>query len=93
MEKYIISYAPSASTLFSIIYNERTHVHQRDLLAVGDPVYENGHTFAGEPFKSDDIVHEYYLDKKFNISPLKYASKELAYHIKESTGVSLSVNP
>ncbi|MFC2165829.1 CHAT domain-containing protein [Acidobacteriota bacterium] len=77
MEQYKISYAPSASTLFSIIHNDREHVHSRDLLAVGDPVYEKGSAFTGEPFKSDDIVHEYYLDKKFSIFPLKYASKEI----------------
>jgi len=77
MEQYKISYAPSASTLYSIINNKREHMHLRDLLAVGDPVYENGSTFTGEPFKSDDIVHEYYLEKKFNIFPLKYASREI----------------
>jgi len=76
MEQFRISYAPSASTLFSIINNDRKHALNRDLLVVGDPVYTNGSMLTRDPFKSDDIVYEYYLKEKFNVFPLKYAAKE-----------------
>jgi len=77
MEQYKISYAPSASTLFSIINTVSEHRHSRDLLVVGDPVYENGGPFTRDPFKSDNVVYEYYLANRFNISQLKHASREM----------------
>ncbi|MBN1222735.1 MAG: CHAT domain-containing protein [Candidatus Aminicenantes bacterium] len=76
MERYGVSYAPSASTLFSIITKERKHENQLDLLAVGDPI-QNDHWNRKESVKSNDIIHEYYLEEKFRIYPLKYAAKEI----------------
>lgn len=77
LERYWISYAPSASSLVDIVNKKKKHARQMDLVAVGDPVYGNGNRFILEPVESDDIVQEYYLEKEFSIFPLQYASKEL----------------
>lgn len=74
MEKYRISYAPSASTLINIISRQKKNNNQKDLLAIGDPVYNK---FFEEPLDSDDIEYEYYMEKRFNMDRLLYAWKEI----------------
>lgn len=77
MEDFKISYAPSASTLVNILEVEKKQRRQKDLLAIGDPVYDIGKKQFGEPIKADDIIREYYLEKRFNLYPLLFASKEI----------------
>jgi CHAT domain-containing protein len=78
MEDYGISYAPSASTLVSILDRERPAAAGSDWLAVGDPVVGRVENDAGLRPAGGDILFEYYLDKRFVLHPLEFASREMA---------------
>jgi CHAT domain-containing protein len=76
VEDYNISYAPSASTLISILHKEKKAGNQKDLLVIGDPVYNSGKEQMDEAIDSDDILYDYY-QKRFDIHPLSFAIKEV----------------
>ena len=77
MEDYGLSYAPSASTLVSILQRNRPAAAGRDLLAIGDPVSDSGRKGAGGPAAGQDILFEYYRDKHFGLRPLEFAAGEI----------------
>ena len=70
MEDYGISYAPSASTLVSILERKDRKAAEADLLSIGSP--RLGRT-GGR-----DLLSEYYLEKRFVLQPLEFASREMA---------------
>lgn len=77
VNKYKISYAPSFTTLIQILQRPHKKNRSMELLAVGDPVYKRkNHLFSKRP-SSDDIVYDYYMNNRFNIRRLRYASQEL----------------
>jgi CHAT domain-containing protein/tetratricopeptide (TPR) repeat protein len=77
LEDYGISYAPSASTLVSILeHKERTQA-KADLLSIGSPsLGRTGDTGRAEN-AGKDLLSEYYLEKRFVLNPLAYASREM----------------
>ena len=77
LDEFKISYGPSASTLMHIINKKEEMNPRHDLLLVGDPLIGKKHSFQQEADGFDDILHEYYLAKRFSIYPLRYASKEI----------------
>jgi len=76
LEDYRISYSPSASSLINIL-NRESQKQKKDLLAVGDPLLRLGKEQEAESFDANKIIREYYLEKRFNIYPLTFASKEI----------------
>jgi CHAT domain-containing protein len=77
MEDYAISYAPSASTLVSILGRERNEGVRSDWLGIGDPVIGRVDTDADRKTAGDDVVFEYYQDKRFVFPRLESASREM----------------
>ncbi len=68
LEDYGISYAPSASTLVSILERRERARPEADLLSIGSPLLgRNG----------KDLLSEYYLEKRFVLHPLEFASREM----------------
>ena len=68
LEDYGISYAPSASTLVSILERRERARAEADLLSIGSPrLGRNG----------KDLLSEYYLEKRFVLHPLEFASREM----------------
>jgi CHAT domain-containing protein/uncharacterized protein HemY len=77
MEDYGLSYAPSASTLVSILQRNRPAAAVWDLLAIGDPISDSGRKGAGGPAAGQDILFEYYRDRRFGLRPLEFAAGEI----------------
>jgi CHAT domain-containing protein/tetratricopeptide (TPR) repeat protein len=77
MDDVGISYAPSASTLVSILDRGRGQEAQRDWLAIGDPVISQVDAEEGRQNAGDDPVSEYYEDKRRVFPPLAFASREM----------------
>ncbi len=76
-EDYRVSYAPSASTLVSIQGRKRGVPAENDLLSIGDPVIGRPGRIDGEKKRGDDILQEYYLEKRFVLRRLEFASREM----------------
>lgn len=77
LEDYRISYAPSASTLVSIVERGRRPEAGADLLAVGDPLMRSLEGAAGGKKAGEDILLEYYRGRRFALQPLNFASAEM----------------
>ncbi len=77
MDDYAISYAPSASTLVSILERPRAPEPANDWLAVGNPVIGRIEAGSSRTAAADDVVLEYYQDKRFVLAPLPFASREM----------------
>ena len=77
MEDYGLSYAPSASTLVSILAREKPAGAGQDLLAIGDPVPGSGRGGPGGPAHGQNVLFEYYRDRRFAFFPLRFASREI----------------
>ena len=77
MEDYGLSYAPSASTLVSILKRKRSVGAGQDLLAIGDPIHGAGRGGPAGPTSGRDVLFEYYRDKRFALLPLEFASREI----------------
>jgi len=77
MEDYGISYAPSASALVSLLNRNRSEPAGQDLLAIGDPVPGAARGRAGSPAAGQDMLFEYYRDRRFALRPLEFASREI----------------
>ena len=77
LEEYRISYAPSASTLVSILERGRRPEAGADLLAVGDPIVRSLEGKAGAGKAGENILLEYYRGRRFALQPLNYASEEM----------------
>ena len=77
LEDHGISYAPSASTLVNILERRERVRAGADLLSIGSPRFDRtGDTDrGGEPGK--DLLSEYYLEKRFVLHPLEFASREM----------------
>jgi CHAT domain-containing protein len=76
MEDFGITYAPSASTLVSILGREGRLEPGGDLLSIGDPSIDPGKP-GGRSGRGDDILLEYYLDNRFVLRRLEFASREM----------------
>ena len=77
IEDYSISYAPSAATLIQIMEKRQKNRSQKELLAIGDPIIGGNENHLGHGTKSEDFVQEYYLERRFVLSALPFASKEI----------------
>ncbi len=77
LEDFRITYAPSASTLASILERGRRPEAAADLLAVGDPVARGLEGAAAGEKPGKDILLEYYRGRRFALQPLKFASEEM----------------
>jgi CHAT domain-containing protein/tetratricopeptide (TPR) repeat protein len=77
LEDHGISYAPSASTLVSILERRERTQAAADLLSIGSPsLGRAGDASRGEK-AGKDLLSEYYLEKRFILHPLEYASREI----------------
>jgi len=78
IHKYKISYVPSSSALLFLREKENKQKNSRDLLALGDPVYELKAAKRDQKHKSyGEVLRELYLDQGFDFSPLPYSKKEV----------------
>ena len=77
IEDYGITYAPSASTLVSVLERGRAPGPRRDLAAIGDPLAASARTGAGSGDAGHDMLFEYYRDRRFALQPLPFASREI----------------
>jgi CHAT domain-containing protein/tetratricopeptide (TPR) repeat protein len=76
VEDYVISYAPSASSLMNLLDRKGKSRAKKLWLAFADPVYA-GKGSLGQTAPADEISREYYLGKGFDFSPLPYSGEEV----------------
>jgi CHAT domain-containing protein/Tfp pilus assembly protein PilF len=86
LEDFRISYAPSASTLVSILERGRNAPPAADLLSIGDPIIGRPGKVTDQVKGGKDVLHQYYLEKRFVLRPLKFASQEME-------SISKSISP
>ncbi len=77
LEDHGISYAPSASTLVSILGRPERPEAAADLLSIGSPSLGPTGDKEGAAGPGKDLLSEYYLEKRFVLHPLEYASREM----------------
>ncbi|MEW5901004.1 MAG: CHAT domain-containing tetratricopeptide repeat protein, partial [Acidobacteriota bacterium] len=77
LEKYEISYAPSASALVQIMERGSRATARKDLLAVGDPFFPDLPAGSSAYRSAKEFTQEYYLEGRFCLYPLSFASKEM----------------
>lgn len=77
LEDYRISYAPSASTLVSILERGERPEARMDLLSVGDPIMNGFDESRGGEKSGRDVLLEYYRGRRFVLQPLDFASQEM----------------
>ncbi len=76
VEDFVISYAPSSSSLMNLLERKRDSRAKKLWLAFADPVYApKGSSVKTAP--ADEISREYYLGKGFDFSPLPYSGEEV----------------
>jgi CHAT domain-containing protein/Tfp pilus assembly protein PilF len=73
---YRVCYAPSASSLLSLLERRREEEPQRVLLAFADPIYELGPT-PGKRLSSDELMREFYLAQGFDLYSLPHTGEEI----------------
>jgi CHAT domain-containing protein/TPR repeat protein len=76
VEKYVISYCPSASSLFVLQRQNRRDIAQRMLLAVGGPDYTILPTSENQITKKS-VLSKLYKEQGFNFSSLPFSKKEV----------------
>ena len=77
IEDYGISYAPSASTLISILGRERPKEARADWLAIGNPVIGRAEARAGPQTAGEEVASGYDDDRRASFPPLAYAAREM----------------
>lgn len=77
LEDHGISYAPSASTLVSILERREREQAGADLLSIGSPSLRRAGDAGRVENAGKDLLSEYYLEKRFILHPLAYASREM----------------
>ena len=76
VEKYRVSYAPSASSLLYLRGRRRDGVPGKALLAFADPLNSVGKK-SSESLSSDDIMREFYLQQGFELPALPHSREEI----------------
>lgn len=76
VEKLVISYCPSASSLFVLKQQKKPNVRQRALLAVGGPNYKIPLTSEHEITKKD-VLSQLYNEQGFRFSSLPFSKREV----------------
>ena len=76
VEKLVISYCPSASSLFVLKQQKKRNVRQRALLAVGGPNYKIPLTSEHEIIKKD-VLSQLYNEQGFRFSSLPFSKREV----------------
>lgn len=71
-----ISYAPSATVLITLLDRKKPTTKQKDLLAFADPDYDFA-SISREETDASNILREFYMEKGFDFSPLKYSAEEI----------------
>jgi CHAT domain-containing protein len=76
--RYLISYAPSASAFFYLLKRSKPESYSKDLLAFGAPSYAK----PGSPGNKDSrspsrILLDLYEKSGFSLSPIPYSAKEV----------------
>ena len=75
VEKLIISYCPSASSLFVLKQQKQRNVRQRALLAVGGPNY--GPPPSEHEITRKDVLSQLYNEQGFRFSSLPFSKREV----------------
>jgi CHAT domain-containing protein len=76
VEKLVISYCPSASSLFVLKQQKKRNVRQKALLALGGPNYKILPTSEHEIPKKD-VLKQLYNEQGFRFSPLPFSKREV----------------
>lgn len=76
VEKLVISYCPSASSLFVLKQQKKRNVRQRALLAVGGPNYGIPPTSEHKITKKD-VLSQLYNEQGFRFSSLPFSKREV----------------
>jgi CHAT domain-containing protein len=76
VEKLVISYCPSASSLFVLKQQKKRNVRQRALLAFGGPNYRIPLTSEHEITKKD-VLSQLYDEQEFRFSSLPFSKREV----------------
>ena len=78
VEKYKISYIPSASALLFLSESQPKSERPRNLLAFGNPSYALRNSSKGKKSETEvEIMRELYLDQGFDFSPLPHSEEEV----------------
>jgi CHAT domain-containing protein len=77
VEKFIISYAPSCSSLLFLKGKGASVEHPKSLLAIGDPKYNSKEISNSAPKTSSIILKEIYYDQGYDFPPIPYTRKEI----------------
>ena len=76
--RYTISYSPSASALFYLQRKPRRSAYPKDLLALGDPVYQDqGLSTKKNPPSPSRILSEIYRRNGYTLGPLPSSRSEV----------------
>jgi CHAT domain-containing protein/Tfp pilus assembly protein PilF len=76
VEKYRVSYAPSASSLLYLRERRRGEIPEKALLAFADPLNSIGKKSSGSA-SSGDIMREFYLQQGYELPALPYSREEI----------------
>ena len=76
VEKLVVSYCPSASSLFALKKQKKINVRQRALLALGGPNYRILPTNEHEIAKKD-LLSQWYNEQGFSFSSLPFSKREV----------------
>jgi CHAT domain-containing protein/Tfp pilus assembly protein PilF len=76
IEDFRISYAPSATALVNLKDRKNLASLRKDLLAFADPDYDFA-SISRKEIDPDNILREFYLERGFDFSPLKYSAEEV----------------
>jgi CHAT domain-containing protein len=77
IERYNISYMPSASSLLLLQKNRKEKQFKKDLLALGNPKYRVRNSKQLNPFSPAQILFNIYDSLGFSFSPLPYSELEV----------------
>jgi len=76
--RYLISYAPSASAFFYLLKRPKPKSYSKDLLAFGAPSYSKPVSGGNRDSRSpSQILLDLYEKSGFSISPIPYSAKEV----------------
>jgi CHAT domain-containing protein/Tfp pilus assembly protein PilF len=77
IEKFVVSYCPSASSLFLLKQAQTADRPKKELLAVGGPDYESGDVQTHQSLSKGDVLGQLYYEQGLRFSPLPFSKKEV----------------
>jgi len=76
IQRFAIAYAPSCSSLFSLMKREKTNSKPFRFLAFGSPAIDRNGNESRDPLLPCGITQELYINQGFEMVPLPHSGKE-----------------